>query len=333
MVAVGAVALVPTLGCDLKQSLLSPQQPGVIGPTSVTTPTGAEALRIGALGLVQGRGSRAAGSTSPTCPMMSDLVTDVWASGDTQSQHNETDQRTMQIQQRRAGLGLHGRPAGARVRDHGDPGAPPVRDAASVGDDRRAVFRARIRGAADVGRLLQRRSVRVDGRRRSDVHAADHQRRRIQARDRAVRHCARARDGDGCGEHRDPSREPDRQGARADRSRELCGGGGAGRRRADQLPVPADLLAHDDELRALLLNGNQASRFVVGDSFAIVNGASSRDQERASVRVGERSAHSSDGSDQQHHEEGIRRQHAVGRPDVCMVRPIRSRCSPASTRG
>ena len=48
-VTVGAVALLPAFvsGCDLKQSLLSPQQPGVIGPTSVTTPTGAEALRIG----------------------------------------------------------------------------------------------------------------------------------------------------------------------------------------------------------------------------------------------------------------------------------------------
>lgn len=94
---VGAVALLPTLisGCDLKEALLSPQQPGVIGPTSVTTPTGAEALRIGALGSFKSWVA-GGGVNFANLPMMSDLVTDEWASGDTQSQHNETDQRTMQ---------------------------------------------------------------------------------------------------------------------------------------------------------------------------------------------------------------------------------------------
>jgi hypothetical protein len=92
-----AVGLLPALvsGCDLKQSLLSPQQPGVIGPTSVTTPTGAEALRIGALGSFKGWVA-GGGVNFANLPMMSDLATDVWASGDTQSQHNETDQRSMQ---------------------------------------------------------------------------------------------------------------------------------------------------------------------------------------------------------------------------------------------
>src|SRR5690349_9304862 len=93
---VGAAALLPVLtGCDLKQSLLSPQQPGVIGPTSVTTPTGAEALRIGALGSFKGWVA-GGGANFANLPMMSDLLTDVWISGDTQSQHNETDQRTVQ---------------------------------------------------------------------------------------------------------------------------------------------------------------------------------------------------------------------------------------------
>jgi hypothetical protein len=92
----GAVALLPALlnGCDLKQSLLSPQQPGVIGPTSVTTPTGAEALRVGALGSFKAWVA-GGGVNFANLPMMSDLVTDVWTSGDTQSQHNETDQRAM----------------------------------------------------------------------------------------------------------------------------------------------------------------------------------------------------------------------------------------------
>src|SRR4029453_7889339 len=93
----GAVVLLPALltGCDLKQSLLSPQQPGVIGPTSVTTPTGAQALPIGALGSFKSWVA-GGGVNFANLPMMSDLATDVWASGDTQSQHNETDQPTVQ---------------------------------------------------------------------------------------------------------------------------------------------------------------------------------------------------------------------------------------------
>jgi hypothetical protein len=95
--AAGALASLPMLisGCDLKQALLSPEQPGVIGPASVTTPTGAEALRIGALGSFK-TWVAGGGVNFANLPMMGDLVTDVWASGDTQSQHNETDQRTMQ---------------------------------------------------------------------------------------------------------------------------------------------------------------------------------------------------------------------------------------------
>src|SRR5215831_14095645 len=93
----GALTAMPLLvsGCDLHNALLSPQQPGVIGPTSVTTPTGAEALRVGALGSFKGWVA-GGGVNFANLPMMSDLVTDEWASGDTQSQHNETDQRNMQ---------------------------------------------------------------------------------------------------------------------------------------------------------------------------------------------------------------------------------------------
>lgn len=95
--AVVAAALTATVldGCDLKETLLSPQQPGVIGPTSVTSPTGAEALRVGALGAFKGWVA-GGGANFANLPMMSDLITDVWASGDTQSQHNETDGRTIQ---------------------------------------------------------------------------------------------------------------------------------------------------------------------------------------------------------------------------------------------
>jgi len=93
----GALVVLPALlnGCDLKQSLLSPQQPGVIGPTSVTTPTAAEALRVGALGSFKAWVA-GGGVNFANLPMMGDLLTDEWASGDTQSQHNETDGRTVQ---------------------------------------------------------------------------------------------------------------------------------------------------------------------------------------------------------------------------------------------
>ena len=42
--------VVALAGCsDVKDQLLSPQQPGVIGPEQVGSPTAADALRIGAL--------------------------------------------------------------------------------------------------------------------------------------------------------------------------------------------------------------------------------------------------------------------------------------------
>ena len=93
--AVGAVTLSATIvACDLKDTLLEPQQPGVIGPTSVNTPTGADALRIGALGAFK-NWYAGGGANFANLPMLGDLMTDTWASGDTQGQHNETDQRTI----------------------------------------------------------------------------------------------------------------------------------------------------------------------------------------------------------------------------------------------
>jgi hypothetical protein len=97
LTAVGVAALMPVLlsSCNARDILLSPQQPGVIGPGSVTTPTGAEALRIGALGSLK-TWFAGGGVNFSNLPMMGDLLTDVWASGDTQAQHNETDGRLVQ---------------------------------------------------------------------------------------------------------------------------------------------------------------------------------------------------------------------------------------------
>src|ERR1019366_1290127 len=95
--AVGSVALVSVLlnACDLRQNLMSLEQPGVIGPASVATPTGAEALRIGALSSFKAWFA-GGGVNFANLPMLGDLLTDVWGSGDTQSQHNEIDDRTVQ---------------------------------------------------------------------------------------------------------------------------------------------------------------------------------------------------------------------------------------------
>jgi hypothetical protein len=94
-VSAATALTVLTSGCDVRDTLLSPQQPGVIGPTSVNTPTGAAALRIGAIGAFKAWVA-GGGANFANLPMMSDLLTDEWASGDTQSQHNETDQRSVQ---------------------------------------------------------------------------------------------------------------------------------------------------------------------------------------------------------------------------------------------
>jgi len=84
-------------GCDVKEELLAPQQPGVLGPGDIASAgaAGAEALRVGAEGGLQqmvGGGN----VNTENLWMMSDLLTDVWKSGDTFLERNETDQRAIQ---------------------------------------------------------------------------------------------------------------------------------------------------------------------------------------------------------------------------------------------
>ncbi len=83
-------------GCDAKKELLSPQQPQVIDPTSVNSPTAADAVYVGALG----RWSAAinGGNTSNTDALwgFEALFTDEVRSGDTFSQRNDADQRNTQ---------------------------------------------------------------------------------------------------------------------------------------------------------------------------------------------------------------------------------------------
>ncbi|MDB4873986.1 MAG: hypothetical protein JWM41_432 [Gemmatimonadetes bacterium] len=90
--AIAAASLVAAAGCNVKDELLSPQQPGVIGPDNVQGAVGAEALRLGALSAFQG----ATGGNSATSMWSSaGTLADEWKSGDTFFQTDETDRRTI----------------------------------------------------------------------------------------------------------------------------------------------------------------------------------------------------------------------------------------------
>src|SRR5829696_7573269 len=84
--------------CDVREELLSPQQPGTILPGDISSagPAGAEAIRVGALGRFQQLSPGGGNGNQTEATLLGDLLTDVWKSGDTFSQHNETDQRVVQ---------------------------------------------------------------------------------------------------------------------------------------------------------------------------------------------------------------------------------------------
>jgi starch-binding outer membrane protein, SusD/RagB family len=84
-------AAIALAGCDVKQELLAPQNPGIIDPATVNSPAAAAALRVAALGQLK---NRTAGGESVW--LYSGLLTDEWKSSDTFSQRNETDQRSIQ---------------------------------------------------------------------------------------------------------------------------------------------------------------------------------------------------------------------------------------------
>src|SRR3954463_4777444 len=91
-VAVGATA------CNVRDELLSPQQPGTILPGDISSAgvAGAEAVRVGALGRFQQLTPGGGNGNQTEATLLGDLLGDVWKSGDTFSQHNETDQRIVQ---------------------------------------------------------------------------------------------------------------------------------------------------------------------------------------------------------------------------------------------
>lgn len=89
--------LLAATGCDVRDTLLSPQQPGTILPGDIASagPAGAEALRIGALGRFQQLSPGGGNGNQTEATLLGDLLADVWKSGDTFVQHNETDQRAI----------------------------------------------------------------------------------------------------------------------------------------------------------------------------------------------------------------------------------------------
>src|SRR3954468_6426790 len=97
IVALAALA-VSASACNVRDELLSPQQPGTILPGDLSSAgiAGAEAIRVGALGRFQQITPGGGNGNQTEATLLGDLLGDVWKSGDTFSQHNETDQRIVQ---------------------------------------------------------------------------------------------------------------------------------------------------------------------------------------------------------------------------------------------
>jgi hypothetical protein len=88
---IGASVLLIASACDhMKDQLLDPQQPGVIGPGSVENAIGADALVVGAL-------ERFSNATGGSTSMWSagGTLTDEWMSGDTFFQTDDKDRRAV----------------------------------------------------------------------------------------------------------------------------------------------------------------------------------------------------------------------------------------------
>lgn len=89
-----AVASTFLTACNAKDELLSPQQPSVISPGSVTSPTAANALYAGALDRWKAAMNGGGGNTEALWNWEA-LFTDELRSSDTFSQRNDADQRNL----------------------------------------------------------------------------------------------------------------------------------------------------------------------------------------------------------------------------------------------
>src|SRR6476660_3470779 len=95
-VGVSTMALVPLLGaCNAKDTLLEAVDPDVITPGNVNSAEGALALYNGALGRLKTNGPSTAGEGSSW--LFGGLLADEWSTSSTFVQNDETDQRSIQI--------------------------------------------------------------------------------------------------------------------------------------------------------------------------------------------------------------------------------------------
>jgi starch-binding outer membrane protein, SusD/RagB family len=91
-IVAGTVAALVIGGCDVKKELLEPQNPGIIGPDQVQSPTAADAFRKGVLGRLRSSTQSADGAW-----LNAGLLADEWKSSNTFSQHQEIDSRSMAL--------------------------------------------------------------------------------------------------------------------------------------------------------------------------------------------------------------------------------------------
>lgn len=87
-----AIGALLSTGCSVKNELLQPQNPSVISPGAIVSPQAADAVRIAAYGAL-----KTATGGSESMWLLGGLMTDEWKSSDTFSQRNETDQRTVEL--------------------------------------------------------------------------------------------------------------------------------------------------------------------------------------------------------------------------------------------
>jgi hypothetical protein len=92
LLAGALLTAVPLASCDVKSQLLDAPDPDIINPGDVQSPEAADALRVGAFTRL-----RLITAGSESVWMFGGLLTDEWKSSDTFSQRNETDQRSVQL--------------------------------------------------------------------------------------------------------------------------------------------------------------------------------------------------------------------------------------------
>jgi hypothetical protein len=96
IVMLAAASVVAAGACSrFKDQLLEPQQPGLIGPDQLGSPTAADALRKGALGRLRTATVGGSGNNSEVWTLTG-LFADEWKSGDTFTERVAADQRLMQ---------------------------------------------------------------------------------------------------------------------------------------------------------------------------------------------------------------------------------------------